>query len=257
MSARSVGQCNSCSKFSTIHLVLAAVLLLCAVDSAHAIANVPAPMGWGPGRVYIGVNAWGDVYVYYRDGLSGSGTCSARHKIGDWASGGLYERTRVHSSSGGDEFWVIYGSEVFNGCASAGWDALFPLTNGKLELWGWGGADVFYAPALNPNLQVIGEDGADMAFVGEAYIVDGGNNDDKLIALGAVAPTSTTLFGSNGTDRLCAYGSGAIWRMDGGAGTDWGWYAGDAPTNVDSTEGHALGSDCDAASATISARISD
>lgn len=222
------------SKIPAVALAMLATLTLpgclLAVDDAvdatrevattvEALTQIEPPDNWTGLRIYIGRTSSG-IFVAYQEGISGAGDCADMIHIG--TPSGLFERTRVHGTSGIDEIRVIGGSSQVFACGTV-------LTgipaNSKLEIYGWAGNDRVYATGTLTNLQVYGVDGDDMIVVGEAHMVSGANGSDLLFAQ---TGTNITMTGDNHSDVLCVWQGSQY--LGGGSGTDTKWLGGANPS---------------------------
>ena len=222
-----------------VQWALAAALLLCSADSAHALFEVNPPTGWSAGRIYVTTRGDNTIWVVYLTGKTGSGTCTWT-KIGNTTD--LFQRTRIHGSSWGDEIRVLSGISTAFICN----EGIGPVNvvDMKLEIYSWGGIDLVEIEGTWPSLQVHGGSGNDFIMIeGQAYSLDGDDGDDALIARSVNdVSTSVSMFGGNGADLFCAY-EPPVLVMDGGPGADARW--GFAPTMI-SIANLAVKGDCDA-----------
>lgn len=230
-----------------VQWVLAAALMLCATNSAHAIAEITPPTGWTEGRIYVGRDSNGFIWAIYKTNTFGSGTCTS-HQIG--SSGVLNERTRVHGGSWTDEVLVTH-----TGSVSVCGKTLIALGDGpKLELYTWGGTDFVDARGNNRNLQVYLGSGQDFAAVGDAYLLSGESGSDVLIT---ISTSGVSMYGGAGFDLFCSYFSHVlpIPLMDGGSDSDARWGSAVIMTSIENVE--PTTANCDFWLATIVGELSD
>lgn len=253
MSSSTVRPWSVCAKISAI-----VALLLCASCAAEvgderelgktqqALEIIgPAP-GFYSGRIIIGTTLSGVTKARYVSGLSGPGTCLADYTIDP------NHNTQIKGTTGANEVHILGGSETFPACPAgqpgqASLRAFQPATMVMSVLLG-SGQDWLYTKNRMPNLWVDASNGDDFVFCGECEM-HGGTGDDVLIADSQTPSfTTTKMYGEDSVnalghgDVMCAWAY--IDTMDGGLGTDYGWWSWMEPLHLDDAEGHACGTGC-------------
>ncbi len=246
-----------------IQLVLAASLLTgCFVDATsdalrevgtlqEPLVTYNPPADWGPGvRAYVGRRPTNqDILLFYKQGLSGAGTCSAAAVIGD--NGVLFDRTRVNGTGGADEMYVAAIGEDVPKAPCFGLTLVAINTSIKLELWAGDGDDVIQALGINSNLIAKGEAGTDFVAVGSAFHAGGGLGPNVMISTASESVLSTTIQGGANNDTMCAYMPATV---IGDSGTDQWWAPG---SEVFSAETPTTQAACDFWVNAVDARMDD